>query len=105
MCEMSCVSCVRGTTEEATEEAEEEEEEEPGVSEQKQKPQTKMWGTQKQHPVHRVLHLLRKKVRGPAEAVDHRQRPGSLSAAPATQKQHPVLRVLHLPRNKVRCVR
>ena len=47
-CEMSCVSCVRGTTEEeeATEEAEEEEEEEeePGVSDQKQKPHTKMWG-------------------------------------------------------------
>ena len=44
-CEMSCVSCVRGTTEEeeATEE-EEEEEEEPGVSDQKQKPHTKMWG-------------------------------------------------------------
>ena len=44
---MSCVSCVRGTTEEATEEAEEEEEEEeeePGVSDQKQKPHTKMWG-------------------------------------------------------------
>ena len=41
MCEMSCVSCVRGTTEE---EAEEEDEEEPGVSDQKQKPHTKMWG-------------------------------------------------------------
>ena len=41
------VSCWGGgTTEEATEEAEEEEdeEEEPGVSEQKQKPHTKMWG-------------------------------------------------------------
>ena len=52
-CEMSCVSCVRGTTEEeeATEEAEEEEEEEeeeePGVSDQKQKPHTKMWGIKK----------------------------------------------------------
>ena len=41
---MSCVSCVRGTTEEATEETEEEDEEEPGVSDQKQKPHTKMWG-------------------------------------------------------------
>ena len=44
-----------------------------------------------------------KKVRGPAEAVDHRQRPGSLSAAPATQKQHPVHQVLHLPRKKELC--
>ena len=35
--------CVRGTTEEATAE-EDEEEEEPGVSDQKQKPHTKMWG-------------------------------------------------------------
>ena len=57
--------------------------------------------TQKQHPVHRVLHLPRKKVRGPAATVDHRQHPGSLSAAPATQKQHPVHQVLHLPRKKV----
>ena len=38
LCEMSGVR----STEEATEEADEEEE--PGVSEQKQKPHTKMWG-------------------------------------------------------------
>ena len=41
LCEMSGVR----STEEATEEADEEEE--PGVSEQKQKPHTKMWGTKK----------------------------------------------------------
>ena len=40
LCEMSGVR----STEEATEEEDEEEEEEPGVSEQKQKPHTKMWG-------------------------------------------------------------
>ena len=40
LCEMSGVR----STEEATEEADEEEEE-PGVSEQKQKTHTKMWGT------------------------------------------------------------
>ena len=48
MCEMSCGSEVvggaggGGATEE--EEEEEEKEKEPGVSEQKQKPHTKMWG-------------------------------------------------------------
>ena len=42
MCEMSGVR----STEEATEEADEEE---PGVSEQKQKPHTKMWGKKEQH--------------------------------------------------------
>ena len=88
--------------EEATEEAEEE-----GAGSQRAK--TKITITQRCWErkssilcTHRVLHLLCKKVRSPAEAVDHRQRPVSLSAAPATQKQHPVHRVLHLPRKKVR---
>ena len=38
------MSCGGRTMEEATEEAEDEEDEEPGVSKQKQKPHTKMWG-------------------------------------------------------------
>ena len=54
---MSCVSCGRGTTEEATEEAEEEDEEEPGVSDQKQKPHTKMWGIKLGNP-HRHIAVM-----------------------------------------------
>ena len=53
LCEMSCGSEVGraggggATEEEEKNEAEEEAEEEPGVSEQKQKPHTKMWGKKK----------------------------------------------------------